>query len=97
MTLCLSIGMLTYAAAIDSIQRGFTPMDKVIVKVSPKFQVVIPKAIREELQIAPGQQLLMYALDGSLRLVPHRPVKELRGMAKGMRWKDDYRDVTQRF
>jgi AbrB family looped-hinge helix DNA binding protein len=72
-------------------------MDKIIVKVSPKFQVVIPKAIREELQIAPGQQLLMYALDGSLRLVPHRPVKELRGMAKGMRWKDDYRDVTQRF
>ena len=72
-------------------------MDKIIVKVSPKFQVVIPKAIREELQIEPGQQLLMYALDGSLRLVPHRPVKELRGMAKGMRWKDDYRDVTQRF
>jgi AbrB family looped-hinge helix DNA binding protein len=72
-------------------------MDKIIVKVSPKFQVVIPKAIREELQITPGQQLLMYALDGSLRLVPHRPVKELRGMAKGMRWKDDYRDVTQRF
>jgi AbrB family looped-hinge helix DNA binding protein len=72
-------------------------MDRIIVKVSPKFQVVIPKAIREELQITPGQQLLMYALDGSLRLVPHRPVKELRGMAKGMRWKDDYRDVTQRF
>jgi AbrB family looped-hinge helix DNA binding protein len=89
--------MLTYVATIDSISRGFSPMDKVIVKVSPKFQVVIPKAIREELQIAPGQQLLMYALDGSLRLVPHRPVKELRGMAKGMRWKDDYRDVTQRF
>ena len=72
-------------------------MDKIIVKVSPKFQVVIPKAIREELQITPGQSLLMYSLDGSLRLVPHRPVKELRGMAKGMRWKDDYRDVTQRF
>jgi AbrB family looped-hinge helix DNA binding protein len=72
-------------------------MDKILVKVSPKFQVVIPKAIREELQIAPGQRLLMYALDGSLRLVPHRPVRELRGIAKGMRWKDDYRDVTQRF
>jgi AbrB family looped-hinge helix DNA binding protein len=72
-------------------------MDKILVKVSPKFQIVIPKAIREELQIAPGQRLLMYALDGSLRLVPHRPVRELRGMAKGMRWKDDYRDVTQRF
>ena len=72
-------------------------MDKIVVKVSPKFQVVIPKAIREELQISPGQSLLMYALDGSLRLVPHRSVKEIRGIAKGMRWKDDYRDVTQRF
>jgi AbrB family looped-hinge helix DNA binding protein len=72
-------------------------MDKILVKVSPKFQVVIPKAIRDELQIEPGQQLLMYALDGALRLVPHRSVKELRGMAKGMRWKDDYRDATQRF
>ena len=82
---------------IDRISAGASPMEKIAVKVSPKFQVVIPKAIREELQIVPGQTLLMYSLDGSLRLVPHRPVKELRGIAKGMRWKDDYRDVTQRF
>ena len=72
-------------------------MEKVRVKVSPKFQVVIPKAIREGLQIQPGQQLLMYALDGSIHLVPSRSVKELRGIAKGMRWKDEYRDRTERF
>ena len=72
-------------------------MEKAKVKVSPKFQVVIPKAIREELRIEPGQQLLMYALDGGLRLVPHRPLKELRGIAKGMRWKEEYRDHTERF
>ena len=72
-------------------------MEKAKVKVSPKFQIVIPKAIREELKIEPGQQLLMYALDGGLRLVPHRSVKELRGIAKGMRWKDEYRDHTERF
>jgi AbrB family looped-hinge helix DNA binding protein len=71
-------------------------MEKAKVKVSPKFQVVIPKAIREELHIEPGQELLIYSLDGSLRLVPHRPVKELRGMAKGMRWKEDYRDHADR-
>jgi AbrB family looped-hinge helix DNA binding protein len=69
-------------------------MEKIRVKVSPKFQVVIPKAIREELNIEPGQQLLIYALDGSLRLDPRRPVKELRGIAKGMRWKDEYRDQS---
>jgi AbrB family looped-hinge helix DNA binding protein len=72
-------------------------MEKAKVRVSPKFQVVIPKALREELKIEPGQELLMYALDGSLRLVPRRSIKELRGIAKGLRWKDDYRDHTERF
>jgi AbrB family looped-hinge helix DNA binding protein len=72
-------------------------MEKAKVRVSPKFQVVIPKALREELHIEPGQELLMYSLDGSLRLVPRRSIKELRGMAKGLRWKDDLRDHSERF
>lgn len=72
-------------------------MEKAKVRVSPKFQVVIPKALREELKIEPGQELLMYSLDGSLRLIPRRSIKELRGIAKGLRWKDEYRDHTERF
>jgi AbrB family looped-hinge helix DNA binding protein len=72
-------------------------MEKATVRVSPKFQVVIPKALREELKIEPGQELLMYSLDGTLRLVPRRSIKELRGIAKGLRWKDEYRDHTERF
>jgi AbrB family looped-hinge helix DNA binding protein len=72
-------------------------MEKAKVRVSPKFQVVIPKALREELKIESGQELLMYSLDGSLRLVPRRSIKELRGIAKGLRWKDEYRDHTERF
>ena len=76
---------------------GFYLMEKAKVRVSPKFQVVIPKALREELKIEPGQELLMYSLDGSLRLVPRRSIKELRGIAKGLRWKDEYRDHTERF
>ena len=72
-------------------------MEKAKVRVSPKFQVVIPKALREELKIEPGQELLMYSLDGSLRLVPRRSIKELRGIAKGLKWKDEYRDHTERF
>jgi AbrB family looped-hinge helix DNA binding protein len=67
------------------------------VKVSPKYQVVIPKKLREEMKIQPGQELYIYALDGSLRLEPPRSIKELRGMAKGMKWRDDYRDHTDRF
>ncbi len=72
-------------------------MEKEKVKVSPKFQVVIPKSLREELKIEAGQELLMYSVDGSLRLVPNRSIKELRGIAKGMRWKDEYRDHSERF
>ena len=77
--------------------RGLLKMEKAKVKVSPKFQIVIPKAIRSELKIAPGQELLIYSVEGSLRLVPHRSIKELRGIAKGMRWKDEYRDHSERF
>ena len=67
------------------------------VKISPKFQIVIPKAIREKLKLRPGQELLVYELDGSIRVEPPRSIKDLRGMAKGMKWRDDYRDHTERF
>jgi AbrB family looped-hinge helix DNA binding protein len=67
------------------------------VKVSPKFQVVIPKKLREELQLKPGQELQVYVLDGVIRMHRPRSIKELRGIAKGMSWKDDYRDHTERF
>jgi AbrB family looped-hinge helix DNA binding protein len=67
------------------------------VKVSPKFQVVIPKKLREQLALKPGEELHIYVLDGSLRLQRPRSIKELRGMAKGMVWKDIDRDHTERF
>jgi AbrB family looped-hinge helix DNA binding protein len=67
------------------------------VKVSPKFQVVIPKKVREALELKPGEQLQIYILDKSIRLHRPRSIKELRGIAKGMRWKDDYRDRNDRF
>jgi AbrB family looped-hinge helix DNA binding protein len=72
-------------------------MERARVTVSPKFQIVIPKAIRNELRIEPGQELVMFSLDGAIRLLPHRSIKELRGVAKGMRWKEDYRDHADRF
>jgi AbrB family looped-hinge helix DNA binding protein len=67
------------------------------VKVSPKFQIVIPKEIREQLQLKPGEELQMYVLDRSIRMHRPRSIKELRGIAKGMEWKDDYRDRGDRF
>jgi len=67
------------------------------VKVSPKFQVVIPKKLREELQIRPGQELQMYISDDTIHMLRRRSIQELRGIAKGMRWKDEDRDHTERF
>jgi AbrB family looped-hinge helix DNA binding protein len=67
------------------------------VKVSPKFQVVIPKRVREELQLRPGQELNVYILDGTIRFSKPRSIQELRGIAKGMKWKDEDRDHTERF
>ena len=68
-----------------------------VVKVSPKFQVVIPKKVREELKLEPGQELQVYVLDGAIRLHRPRSIRDLRGMAKGMKWKDGYRDHSERF
>jgi AbrB family looped-hinge helix DNA binding protein len=72
-------------------------MSKAEVKVSPKFQIVIPKEIREELSIRPGETLLLYTIDGGIRISPHRSVKDLRGIAKGISWEHNDRDHTERF
>jgi AbrB family looped-hinge helix DNA binding protein len=68
-----------------------------IVKVSPKFQIVIPKRVREALHLEPGQELHIYAVDNAIRATKPRSIKELRGIAKGLKWKDDYRDRNDRY
>jgi len=68
-----------------------------IVKVSTKFQITIPTKIRQELQIKPGVTLRVSIVDGAIRLSPYRSLKNLRGIAKGMTWKNDYRDRSERF
>jgi AbrB family looped-hinge helix DNA binding protein len=66
------------------------------VKVSPKFQVVIPKQLRERLKLRPGQDLVIYEVDGQIRLdTPHKP-KSLRGLARGLQWKESDRDRDER-
>ena len=67
------------------------------VTVSPKFQVVIPKRLREELNLKAGEVLQIYLFEDSLRLQRARSIKDLRGIAKGMRWKEEDRDHSERF
>jgi len=53
------------------------------VTVSPKYQVVIPKAIRERLALIPGDRLEMIQLVDRIELIPVKPAKALRGLLKG--------------
>lgn len=52
--------------------------------VSPKFQVVIPKEIREQLQLKPGQKIQATLIDGRIELIPVQPMSSLRGFLPGL-------------
>jgi AbrB family looped-hinge helix DNA binding protein len=54
------------------------------VTVSPKFQVVIPKEIRESLKLAPGQKVQALLYENRIELIPVRPIKKMRGFLKGI-------------
>jgi AbrB family looped-hinge helix DNA binding protein len=59
--------------------------------ISYKYRVVIPKPVRERLNLKPKQRLTVIEKDGMLILIPQVTLESLRGMAKGART-DDYRD-----
>lgn len=54
------------------------------VTVSPKFQVVIPKHIRESLHLVPGERLQVFLYQNRLEFMLFRDVKKMRGTLKGM-------------
>ena len=54
------------------------------VTVSPKFQVVIPKDIRESMHLRPGQKLKVIEYEGRMELIPDRDISELKGFLKGI-------------
>ena len=54
------------------------------VTVSPKFQVVIPKEIRESMGIVSGQKVQMLTYQNRIELIPLKPMKEMRGFLDGI-------------
>lgn len=54
------------------------------VTVSPKYQVVIPSALRRDLGIHPGQKIEVLSYEGRLEFVPVQPAKRLRGFLPGL-------------
>lgn len=53
-----------------------------VVRVSSKYQIAIPREIRRRAGIRPGAAFEMIAGPGGLRLVPVRPLAELRGIVR---------------
>jgi AbrB family looped-hinge helix DNA binding protein len=54
------------------------------VTVSPKFQVVIPLKVRQQLGVKAGQKMNVIAYDNRVVLIPVRPIEEARGSLKGL-------------
>ena len=54
------------------------------VTVSPKYQIVIPCAVRKSLGIEPGQKIQVLQYENCIELIPLKDIKEMRGFLKGI-------------
>ncbi len=54
------------------------------ISLSPKFQIVIPKAVRQALHLMVGQQLEARVIDGKIELIPLQPMQAARGLFQGI-------------
>lgn len=55
------------------------------VTVSPKFQVVIPKEIREVFQVLPGEKFGVIPFENRIELIPIKNLKTMKGFLKGIK------------
>ncbi len=61
------------------------------ITISPKYQVVIPKEVREKLHLKRGQKMTVVLKGGVVYLIPEKPLQSFRGFLKGM----DTRDIRE--
>ena len=66
------------------------------VKISSKYQVVIPEQVRKNAHIHAGQEVEVMAIGEQVVIVPVKGMKEMRGIFKGMP-SSGYRDKKDRF
>jgi len=55
-----------------------------VVTLSPKFQVVIPREIREALQLVPGQKVQVLQYQNRVEFIPVQAMRKMRGFLKGI-------------
>jgi AbrB family looped-hinge helix DNA binding protein len=66
------------------------------VTVSPKYQVVIPKRIRDDMDLRSGEKIVVFEKNGVIHMVRVGDIKKLKGKYKGLST-DDLRDEHERF
>ena len=71
--------LLTASKYVDSMEN-----DMETVTISPKYQVVIPRKVREQIGLRPGQVMQVFAYENRIELVPVRPIQDLRGFLQGI-------------
>ena len=54
------------------------------VTISPKYQIVIPREVREKLQLSPGQKIQVIVFGNRIELIPEQKIKKMRGFLKGI-------------
>ena len=55
-----------------------------IVTLSSKYQVVIPRRVRDRVRLKPGTKFQVISFDDRIELVPLRPMREMKGFLKGL-------------
>jgi AbrB family looped-hinge helix DNA binding protein len=70
--------------ALESIDRSFNRTTMETVTISPKYQVVIPRSVREALGLRAGQKAHVIPYQGRIEVIPVRDIRKLRGFLKGM-------------
>ena len=54
------------------------------VRVSPKFQVVIPLSVREALGLAPGTKVHVFQYENRIEFIPEKKLRKMRGFVRGI-------------
>ena len=85
--------MLSFNAVVNDNVTARPLMTQV--KLSSKYQIVIPEDVRGKLDLKPGQAFEVWAQEGQVVAVPVRPLKEAFGMFPGIDTSDP-RDDEER-
>ena len=54
------------------------------VTVSPKFQIVIPREVREKFHLIPGQKVHIIPYANRIEVIPEKKISDMRGFLSGI-------------